>query len=346
MKFVPKAAVRRARQMLSGGDMQQMRAEMALLQGSVKALGYELAKRIGNERLGDARRPVPAPVSIGLRSKSTNQDDMESPWLWYWCQQLGIPVIYHRKVWELAYILQVMWEQDMLQPGRRGLGFGCGQEPIPSLVARYGVELTVTDQEPSTAENGGWVSTDQHLGSLDQAFHPDLINRDAFDRQVTIKFVDMNAIAQDLQDYDFCWSTCAFEHLGSIAAGQDFVVKAMRVLKPGGIAIHTTEMNLDPDGPTLETKDLVLFQRRHFEEIGDRLRKQGDEPASMDFALGTGPIDEFMDVPPYAQTGEGFAFSAVRGDSYPDRMAHLRLTVGQFPTTCFGLWARRGGAAT
>lgn len=312
----------------------------SLAQLSVKTLGYELGKQIAAQNLGNAQTPIVAPIHIGLTSQCTTQADIESPWLWYWCQQLRIPVMYHRKIWELAYILQVMWENGMLEPGKKGLGFGCGQEPIPSILARQGVEVTITDQDPSTAEQGGWVSTDQHLGSLEHAFHADLVDREKFDRLITIRFVDMNAIDPGLSGYDFCWSTCAFEHLGSIKAGQDFVVNAMSVLKPGGIAVHTTELNLNNEGKTFESRDLVVFQQRHMEGIARRLVAQGDEPAPMDFAVGTGPIDSFIDLPPYSEAMRGYMHARESGDE--QRMAHLRLSVAGHPSTCFGLWARKG----
>ncbi len=35
-----------------------------------------------------------------------------------------------------------------------------------------------------------------------------------------------------------------FEHIGGLEAGLDFVVNAMEFLKPGGVAIHTTEVRL------------------------------------------------------------------------------------------------------
>lgn len=311
-----------------------------LAQLSIKTLGYELGKQIAARNLAGATLPIAAPIHVGLTSKCTTQADLESPWLWYWCQQLRIPVMYHRKIWELAFILQVMWENGMLEPGKKGLGFGVGQEPIPSVLAGRGVEVTITDQDPGTAHQGGWVSTDQHLGSVDQAFHPELIDRSTFDRLVTVRYVDMTAINNDLRDYDFCWSTCAFEHLGSLQAGQDFVVNAMSVLKPGGIAVHTTELNSNNDGPTFESRDLVVFQQRHMESIAWRLEAQGDIPAAMDFSIGSGPIDSFIDLPPYSEAMRGYVHARESGDE--QRMAHIRLSVAGHPSTCFGLWARRG----
>ncbi|MHC5732340.1 MAG: hypothetical protein ACYTXY_51440, partial [Nostoc sp.] len=67
-----------------------------------------------------------SPQKINLQSKACQQNDMESDWFFYWCQQIKIPVVYHRKLWEFCYILQALYEYDLLTPGRKGLGFGCG----------------------------------------------------------------------------------------------------------------------------------------------------------------------------------------------------------------------------
>src|SRR5690606_19636013 len=117
------------------------------------------------------------------------------------------------------------------------------EEPIPSFLTSLGVSVTITDQAPANAERQGWMQTDQFTGSLDSVFRGDLVDRLTFNELAELRYVDMNAIDNDISGYDFCWSICAYEHLGSIKKGQDFVVNAMKVLKPGGIAVHTTEFN-------------------------------------------------------------------------------------------------------
>ena len=43
--------------------------------------------------------------------------------------------------------------------------------------------------------------------------------------------VDMRAIPTDLRGFDFAWSSCALEHLGSLGAGMAFVAPGPRVTK-------------------------------------------------------------------------------------------------------------------
>ena len=79
----------------------------------------------------------------------------------------------------------------------------------------------------------------------------------------------------DLRGFDFTWSSCAFEHLGNLAAGCDFVVEQMRCLAPGGVAVHTTELNVSSDDRTVESGATVLYRRRDIEDLAARLRRLG-----------------------------------------------------------------------
>ena len=45
----------------------------------------------------------------------------------------------------------------------------------------------------------------------------------------------------------------------------DFVINSMRVLKPGGVAVHTTEFNLSSNDDTIEARDLCVYRRRDIE---------------------------------------------------------------------------------
>ena len=307
-------------------------ADISPMALSIKQFGYELART-----LAVALPPAPggAPSPVPLAAKISTQADIESEWVRYWCGQLGIPVVYHRKLWELSYVLQAIHDGGFLREGARGLGFGCGEEPIPSYLAAHGVAVTATDLPPTDAEARGWIDTHQHAATLDQAFSPHLVDRAAFDRLVSLRHVDMNAIPADLAGYDFCWSICALEHVGSIAQGLAFIEQAMATLKPGGIAVHTTEFNIRADGPTIDNWPTVLFQRRHFEELAARLEAAGHDVAPFDFGLGDKPLDRFVDVPPWSH-------------DLPEEMkrwlgepAHLKLAISGFIATCFGLVVRK-----
>jgi cyclopropane fatty-acyl-phospholipid synthase-like methyltransferase len=187
----------------------------------------------------------------------------------------------------------------MIREGARALGFGCGAEPLPSYFAANGIRVTVTDLPTDEAAAQGWVSTNQHASGPENAFMSHLVSRERFDEMVDMKFVDMNAIPEALRDYDFCWSICALEHLGSIERGLTFIERSLDTLRPGGVSVHTTEFNIRPDGPTIDNWPTVAFQKHHMESLVTRLEQHGHHVVPFEFDLGDGPLDRFVDVPPH-----------------------------------------------
>jgi 2-polyprenyl-3-methyl-5-hydroxy-6-metoxy-1,4-benzoquinol methylase len=302
---------------------------------NIKFFGYELAQRL-SEALPRRDDPLD-PGPIGLRSKPSTQADMESDWVAYWAKRLGIQVLYHRKIWEFCYVLQALSEHGALRPGNRGLGFGCGQEPIPSLLASMGINVTVTDLETAAAKQKGWVASNQHAANLDSCFNSNLVDRSVFLDHVHFEYADMNAIPSHLSDYDFCWSICAFEHLGNISKGLDFVENSLKPLVSGGIAVHTTEFNFSNDEKTIDNWPTVLFQRKHFQEIVDRLRNKGHVVAELDFDVGSKPLDKFLDLPPFVED-----FKGITRHLWSGGVSHLKLVIDGFPSTCFGLIVKKG----
>ena len=316
-------------------DLNQILATVSPLALNIKQMGYELARQLA------AALPPPAetgPSAFVPPCKLSTQADIESDWVAHWCRALAIPVVFHRKIWELAYLLQALHAGGVMREGARGLGFGCGQEPIPSLLAARGVDITVTDLPPDEAAGRGWIETGQHAAHLDAAFHPHLVDRAAFDRHVSLRYVDMNAVPDDLAGFDFCWSVCALEHLGSIEQGLAFIERSVDTLRPGGIAVHTTEFNIRADGPTIDNWPTVLFQRHHLEELAARLAARGHEVAPFDFDLGAKPLDRFIDLPPFPHN------LPAEFQTWLGSPMHLKVAVDGFVSTCVGLTIHRSTA--
>ena len=302
---------------------------------TVKFFGYDLARRLA-EDLPPPQRLTP--YVANLHSKASTQADLESDWAAYWCAELKVPRVFHRKLWEFGFVLQGLWERGMIGHDKRGLGFGCGHEPIPSYLASKGVRLTVTDMAPEDANSKGWMNTGQHATTIEALFMPHLTDRGTFDSNVGLRYVDMNAIPSDLKDYDFCWSICALEHLGSIAQGLAFIRNSLATLRPGGVAVHTTEFNFLNDNQTIDNWPTVLFQRRHFTQLAEELCKEGHNIAELDFEIGDKPLDKFIDIPPFAHDWPQFIAPEWGGSP-----AHLKLSIDGFASTCFGLIINKRG---
>ncbi len=334
------AALRTLRRTLrgaTGADAAPAAREAQLAAWNTKVMGSWLAARLYETGVAgfDAPRP-PDPVTMDLGGRLCRQEDIEAAWLRHWCGRIGFVPLYHRKVWEDCYALQQMHDLGALRPGARALGFAVGAEWIPSFLAANGLDVLATDLDAGHEDARPWVGTGQHGGEVATIHKPGLIDEEGFAERVALRSVDMNAIPADLHgDFDLVWSVCSLEHCGSIAAGLDFVVNAMRCLRPGGIAVHTTEFNLAANGPTIEAGRTVLFQRRHLEALGDRLAAAGHRMLPMDWGVGGGVLDAFVDLPPYPNADWPLPISTT---------PHLRLSVLGHVCTSVGFAIVAGGA--
>ncbi len=228
------------------------------------------------------------------------QSHFEQPWFSYWTAHLGEVLRYHRKLWEFVFITQTLFERGAIRPGARGLGFGVGVEPLTAYFASEGCQIVATDIGVELAAAKGWTLTNQHSeGGLGPLRRPGLCPDDVFDRNVAYREVDMNAVPDDLTDFDFCWSACALEHLGSIQHGLDFIERSIACLKPGGWAVHTTEFNLTSNVQTVDNVGTVLFRQVDLEGLIERLSARGHRVAPLRIVEGEGPVDQFYDLPPY-----------------------------------------------
>ncbi|UTI62603.1 class I SAM-dependent methyltransferase [Paraconexibacter antarcticus] len=274
----------------------QMKANQALLAKRVADL--ELALEPGPSSLPEVAADDRFPPDV--RSRICTQAQLREPWFAAWCARLGEPPLAHRKTWEFAYVGTVLEALGMLEPGRRALGFGVGREPLVSGFAGAGVEVVATDLAPDAREARGWVRSDQHAAGVEGLLRPAVCERTTFRELVSWRPVDMRAIPGDLEGFDFCWSICSLEHLGSLDAGIEFIEASVATLKPGGYAVHTTEFNLHSDGDTVESGPTVIYRRRDLHALKDRLERAGHEVAAFELDPGAGLLDHYVDVPPYA----------------------------------------------
>ena len=252
------------------------------------------------------------------------QSSFEEAYFSFWAARLGEALRYHRKLWEFVFICQALWERGAVKPGARGLGFGVGLEPLPAFFASEGCEIVATDLSPAAAAAEGWAQSSQHAIDKAALRRPLVCPDDLFERNVSLRQCDMNKIPADLVDFDFCWSACALEHLGSIKNGLDFIVNSVACLKPGGWAVQTTEFNVSSNTETVDDMPTVLFRRSDLEGLAERLNTAGHKAAVFDFEPGTKPMDVYVDVPPYRE------------------QPHLVAALMGFATTSIGVIVERG----
>ena len=272
-----------------------------------------------------------AEEGAGLVSQLCRFSTLDSPSFRRWLLQLGDGWHLHRKNWEHAYICQALHERGMLEPGRRGLGFAVGTEKLPSLFAALGCLITATDLAADDERNNDWAKTGQWAGNRDALNVHGLCPADEFRERVEFRAVDMNHVPDDLRGYDFTWSTCSFEHCGSLERGLEFLERQIDCLRPGGVAVHTTEFNLSSNDKTIDTGPAVVYRLRDIEDVVRRLLAQGHHVEPLDIDPGNRDIDRFVDPPPY---------SGSVGGPY-GRIKHLRLDLDGYASTSIGLIIRK-----
>lgn len=208
--------------------------------------------------------------------------------------------IKHRKNWEWGFIMYVLEKAGMLEPGKNGLGFAVGTEPLPSYFASRGAKILATDLwETESAEQ--WYLDQNLRGNKDALNRYEICPPALFKENVDIRNVDMNSLPPDLTGFDFCWSSCAVEHVGSLELGKTFFVNQLATLKPGGISVHTVEFNVSSNTNTIEQGDTAIFRRCDMEEIVHRVEEAGGRMICA-FQRGRRAGDKFVDVPPYYHT--------------------------------------------
>jgi SAM-dependent methyltransferase len=305
--------------------------DVALL--NVKQMGYYIG-RLEAERSGiaDRVRAAQPPEKALLASKLCTQDDCEADWYAFWLRELSSGMIYHRKVWEFAYICQQLYATGMLEPGRAGVGFGCGEEPLPSLFAKYAVSSVGTDLGPDAEEGRAWAEGHAHASSREKLIRRDICSDEWKLDLIKHAFVNMNHIPREYDGrFDFTWSACALEHVGSIDLALTFIENSLKTLKPGGVAVHTTEYNLDDDGETLDNWPTVLFQRKHVEGLVERLTAKGYDVSPLNLDGGDRVLDGLFDVPPWPWDAEKLGWEMLPAT------AHIKKSIEGFPCTSIGL---------
>jgi hypothetical protein len=253
------------------------------------------------------------------RSELCKAKDYRAEWFIHWCNQLGETPNYHRKQWEFVFIMEALWERGCIGRGKKGLVFAVGTEPLPAMFASFGCNILATDIFPEKGIEMGWTNANQLCFGAGSLNTRQLCGDEDFKKLVQYRPVDMNDIPDDLTGFDFNWSSCSFEHLGSLEKGFAFLKNQMKTLQPGGWAVHTTEYNVSSNDETQENNSTVIYRQRDIEHIVNELRNDGHFVEELDFSIGGLPQDYMVDTEPHEQK------------------IHLKLQVDKYVVTSIGL---------
>ena len=252
---------------------------------------------------------------------------LQGPIARFWGQRLRLATRYSdRKAWEFIWLMQALAVRGLLAPGRSALGFAVGQEPIAAALAAQGVRVLATDAPPGVGD-AHWLQTDQYAQSRADLNGAGLCPAADFDERVQFQFLDMNALPRLGQQFDFCWSLCAIEHLGDFDHLQRFVLGCMDYVLPGGYSLHTGELFVGPPDQVRPAAGSTIFPSLdEYRALFAQLQARGHRVAPLDLPPQTELADSIVDYPPYSDH-------------------HLRLNFDGVNTTSFGFVVQKSNEA-
>lgn len=155
------------------------------------------------------------------------------------------PEVQHRKVWEWVQGVAGMARLGCLHPSARALGVAVGHEPVIYWLASRLSSVVATDLYRGTfADNE--ATPDVLRDPAKYAPYPYPPER--------VQFLPMSGtdICFGNETFDLIFSFCSIEHFGSRANSARALREMARVLRPGGIAVVSTEVLLNDQPPQEE----------------------------------------------------------------------------------------------
>ncbi len=253
------------------------------------------------------------------KSRTLIKSDFETKWYKKWARLLKQDAnhleghdIKANKFWQNAVMAETLSERGYLKPGRRGIGFGVGRERLPALFARHKVHVTATDQDFRKSAAKYWSKHELAMGS-GSLNGLGICDDKTFTDMIDYEPVDMRNIPDELRrgEYDFLWSNCALGHLGSIPEALTFINSSLECLKPGGMAVHTTELNVLSDDETVTSGSTVVLRLRDIYKLQKELLGKGYIAGVFHFDAGSRGNDWQVSMNP--QFGNGYSKIQIMG---------------------------------
>jgi hypothetical protein len=191
------------------------------------------------------------------------------------------------------------------------------------VLAAAGMNVLATDRPED--EDGHWATRGEYAQTLENITWPEICPPDEMSQRVRFRPVDMAALPADLGCFDFVWSACALEHLGSPAAGLEFMLHTLDLLNPGGLAVHTTELELTRRSTTADYGHCAVYRLEDLQQFAQTVRDRGFDIELNPYIAFEHPADRAI-APPLSEGTEDY---------------HLKLALYDSITTSFALVVRK-----
>jgi hypothetical protein len=183
----------------------------------------------------------------------------------------------------------------------KAIGFGVGSEPIPAALVDLGFEVTATDYLDGEQARE-WQATGQLISSPMGLNNRGIADAKDFEARFHFRNMDMNDIPEHLNSsFDLVWSTCALGHIGGYQKGLDFIVRSARLLKPGGWAVHSTEIDLSHEPERFDTPSLSLYKLEDLMTLVQRLKQEGNLVMPIKETAWQGLSEKYIATEPWGE---------------------------------------------
>jgi SAM-dependent methyltransferase len=145
---------------------------------------------------------------------------------------------FHRKIWEFNQALYGLRTLRRLAPDSSALGIGCGHEELMYFLANRIARVVATD-----LYEGSYLGGESDADVLE---HPEKYAPFNY-RAGHLEVRRMNGLSLDVADasFDIVFCLSSIEHFGRTADKLKALMEMFRALKPGGVAVVTTELVLN-----------------------------------------------------------------------------------------------------
>ncbi len=170
---------------------------------------------------------------------------------------------FRRKQWECATIFLNLMNYGMLEGDKVGAAFGAGREKLLFRISPLTAKFYATDVYSmytvwSTANIDKFSNPEEFVKAKTPP-NTDTSNMEVHDMDMR----DLSFFADN--SLDFCYSSCAFEHIGDRDDFISHLKEVRRVLKPNGIYSMTTEFLFN--GETKPLKGNYKFDLEYLREL-------------------------------------------------------------------------------
>jgi len=145
---------------------------------------------------------------------------------------------YHRKQWEFVVIYLNLLNHGKLNKNSIGASFGAGRERLIFDVSKKVKKLIATDLY---VYNTAWATAKVEKGMSCYDFVLEKAPKEFDASTLEVLEMDMRSLNFEDNSLDFCYSSCAFEHIGHFKDFVKHLKEAKRVLNNGGVYVMTTE---------------------------------------------------------------------------------------------------------